>query len=75
MGGAHSLENRWTLGVGMATCAGKRSVGDPKLGGQTKSNRGAAGNKWSRILEFGTPYKRPFYSSGRQSVELVMMMK
>ncbi|CAH2253883.1 jg22190 [Pararge aegeria aegeria] len=52
------------------------ALGDPKPGRQTTSSesRGAAGYKRSKIVEFGTPYKRPISSSGRQSVDLMMMM-
>ncbi|CAH2227491.1 jg9312 [Pararge aegeria aegeria] len=46
---------------------GKRWV-DPQPGGQMTSSesRVAAGYKRPRIVEFGTPYKRPMSSSGRQ---------
>ncbi|CAH2268020.1 jg10209 [Pararge aegeria aegeria] len=49
---------------------------DPQPGGRTTSSesRQAAGYKRPRIVEFETPYKRPMSSSGRQSVDLMMMM-
>ncbi|CAH2233760.1 jg3622 [Pararge aegeria aegeria] len=80
MGGAHSSENRWTLGFQGVRVANPAPVSaalvDPQPGGQTISNesRGAAGYKQPRIVEFGTPYKKPMSSSGRQSVDLMMMM-
>ncbi|CAH2220816.1 jg21829 [Pararge aegeria aegeria] len=63
MCGAHSSENRWTLGFlrcwnGNPTPANEDLV-DPQSGGQTTSNesRGAAGYKRPRIVEFGTLQK------------------
>ncbi|CAH2218440.1 jg4419 [Pararge aegeria aegeria] len=55
---------------------GKRSVGRPQPGGQTTSSesRGAAGYKRPRIVELGSPYKRPMSSSGRESVDLMIML-
>ncbi|CAH2267585.1 jg11874 [Pararge aegeria aegeria] len=43
---------------------------DSQPGGQTTSNesRGAAGYERPRIVKFGTAYKRPMSSNGRQSV-------
>ncbi|CAH2238580.1 jg17166 [Pararge aegeria aegeria] len=72
MGGAHtrSSENRWTLGskvVEWQPRTGKCSVGRPPT-------------RWTdyiirpRIVEFGTPHKRPMSSSGRQSVDLMNLM-
>ncbi|CAH2231303.1 jg20617 [Pararge aegeria aegeria] len=48
----------------------------PKRGGQTTSNEslGAAESKRPRNMNFGTPYKRPMSSSGRLSVDVMMMM-
>ncbi|CAH2266893.1 jg19897 [Pararge aegeria aegeria] len=66
MGGAHSSENRLTW----QPRTGKRSVGRPP----TRWSRGAVGYKWPRIVEFGMPYKIPMSSSGRQSVDLMMMI-
>ncbi|CAH2232298.1 jg21680 [Pararge aegeria aegeria] len=53
---------------------GKRSVGDPQRGGQTTlgASQVAAGSK-RHTVEFGTPYKRPMSSSGRLSVDMMMM--
>ncbi|CAH2232478.1 jg19411 [Pararge aegeria aegeria] len=36
--------------------------------------REVAGYKWPRIVEFGTPYKIPMSSSGRQPVDLVIVI-
>ncbi|CAH2235333.1 jg5902 [Pararge aegeria aegeria] len=45
---------------------------DPQPGGQTSSeSRAAAGYKWPKIVEFGTPYKISMSSSGRQSVDMM----
>ncbi|CAH2228335.1 jg1409 [Pararge aegeria aegeria] len=48
---------------------------NPQPGGQTTSNesRGAAGYNQPRIVQFGTPYKRPMSSSGRKSVDSMVM--
>ncbi|CAH2211434.1 jg18147, partial [Pararge aegeria aegeria] len=45
---------------------------DPGPSGQTTSNesREAAGYRRLRIVEIGTPCKRPMSSSGRQSVSV-----
>ncbi|CAH2210840.1 jg1875 [Pararge aegeria aegeria] len=50
---------------------------DPQPGGQTtlREPRGAAGYKRPRIVGLGTLFKRPMSSSGRQSVDLMMMNK
>ncbi|CAH2237416.1 jg11271 [Pararge aegeria aegeria] len=50
---------------------------DPQRGGQAtlSASQVAAGSKWHRTVEFGTPYKRPMSSSGRLSVDMKMMMK
>ncbi|CAH2237592.1 jg6298 [Pararge aegeria aegeria] len=50
---------------------------DPQRGGQTTlsaSPQVAVGSKRLRIVELGTPYKRPMSSSGRLSVDVMMMM-
>ncbi|CAH2242245.1 jg25179 [Pararge aegeria aegeria] len=46
---------------------------DPRRGGRTTlgASQVAVGFK---PLEFGTPYKRPMSSSGRLSVDMMMMM-
>ncbi|CAH2266215.1 jg17801 [Pararge aegeria aegeria] len=59
MGGAHSLEKRWTLGfqgAGMATPQVNAAMVGPQRGGQTTSNDtlGAAGNKRPRTVESPT---------------------
>ncbi|CAH2238511.1 jg6205 [Pararge aegeria aegeria] len=48
----------------------------PQRGGQTRlsASQVAAGSKRLRTLEVGTPYKRPMSSSGRLSVDVMMMM-
>ncbi|CAH2267068.1 jg8332 [Pararge aegeria aegeria] len=48
----------------------------PQLGGQTTLNASqvTAGSKRLRTVELGTPYKRPMSSSGRLSVDVMMMM-
>ncbi|CAH2207771.1 jg3037 [Pararge aegeria aegeria] len=53
---------------------GKRSVGRPQRGGQTtlSASQVAAGSKRLRIMELGTPYKRPMSSSGRLSVDVIL---
>ncbi|CAH2261528.1 jg20152 [Pararge aegeria aegeria] len=76
MGGAHSSENRWTLGfqgVGMDPAQVNAVLVGPQRGIQTKSSEslGAAGNKRPWTVDFGTPYKRPISSSGLQSVEVI----
>ncbi|CAH2243097.1 jg14118 [Pararge aegeria aegeria] len=52
---------------------GKRSIG---RGGHAtlSASQLAAGSKRLRTVEFGTPYKRPMSSSGRLSVDVMMMM-
>ncbi|CAH2260809.1 jg26209 [Pararge aegeria aegeria] len=54
---------------------GKRSVDRPR-GGQTTSNESmeVTGNKQSGTVDFGSLYKIPMSSSGRQSVEVMMMV-
>ncbi|CAH2268371.1 jg15825 [Pararge aegeria aegeria] len=49
---------------------------DLQTGGQTTSSdsQGVAGYKRPQIVGFGTPYKSPMSSSGRQSAVLMMMM-
>ncbi|CAH2229038.1 jg329 [Pararge aegeria aegeria] len=49
---------------------------DPRRGGRTtlSASQVAAGFKRHRNVEFGTPYKRPMSSSGRLSVDMMMMM-
>ncbi|CAH2217938.1 jg5203 [Pararge aegeria aegeria] len=49
---------------------------DPQRGGQTtlSASQVAAGCKRHRTVEFGAPYKRPMSSSGRLSVDMMMMM-
>ncbi|CAH2242738.1 jg11896 [Pararge aegeria aegeria] len=48
----------------------------PQRGGQTtlSASQVAAGSKRHRTVEFGTPYIRPLSSSGRLSVDMMMMM-
>ncbi|CAH2243548.1 jg1595 [Pararge aegeria aegeria] len=66
IGGAHSSENRLTLGFQLPRCWSgnpapiNAALVDPQPGGQTTSSesRGAAGYKRLRIVEFGSPYKR-----------------
>ncbi|CAH2268932.1 jg6959 [Pararge aegeria aegeria] len=43
--------------------------------GQTtlSASQVAAGSKQHRTVEFETPYKRPMFSSGRLSVDVMMM--
>ncbi|CAH2269950.1 jg24544 [Pararge aegeria aegeria] len=49
---------------------------DPQRGGQTtlSASQVAAGSKRHRTVEFGTHYKRPISSSGRLSVDMMIMM-
>ncbi|CAH2241351.1 jg15551 [Pararge aegeria aegeria] len=49
---------------------------DPQRGGQTtlSVSQVAAGSKRLRTVELGSPYKRPMSSSGRLSVDMMMMM-
>ncbi|CAH2244621.1 jg3850 [Pararge aegeria aegeria] len=49
---------------------------DPRRGGRTTlgASQVAAGSKRHKTVEFGTPYKRPMSSSGRLSVDLMVMM-
>ncbi|CAH2264762.1 jg19169 [Pararge aegeria aegeria] len=75
---AHSSENRWTSesqGNGMATV--NAALVDLQRSRQTASNesRGAVGHKRHKIVDFRTPYKRPTPSSGRKSIEVMMMTK
>ncbi|CAH2267850.1 jg12927 [Pararge aegeria aegeria] len=46
----------------------------PRRGGQMTLNvpHGAAGTKRHKTVEFGTPTKKPLYTSGRQSVDMIM---
>ncbi|CAH2229238.1 jg6745 [Pararge aegeria aegeria] len=83
MGGAHSFDNGWTLGsqgVGKVTkhrpVLVSAALVDPQRGGQTtlSASQVAVGSKRLRIVELGTPYKRPMSSSGRLSV-YVMIVK
>ncbi|CAH2248504.1 jg18535 [Pararge aegeria aegeria] len=48
---------------------------DPRRGGRTTlgASQVAAGFKLHKTLEFGTPYERPMSSSGRLSVDMMMM--
>ncbi|CAH2232069.1 jg9417 [Pararge aegeria aegeria] len=48
----------------------------PQRGGQTtlSASQVAAGSKRLRTVELGTPYKRPMSSSGRLSVDVMLMM-
>ncbi|CAH2237939.1 jg4633 [Pararge aegeria aegeria] len=50
---------------------------DPQRGGQTtlSASQVAVGSKRLRIVELGTPYKRPMSSSGRLSVDVMMINK
>ncbi|CAH2251644.1 jg2302 [Pararge aegeria aegeria] len=47
---------------------------DPQRGGQTtlSASQVAVGSKRLRIVELGTPYKRPMSSSGRLSVDVMI---
>ncbi|CAH2236328.1 jg10710 [Pararge aegeria aegeria] len=47
----------------------------PQRGGQTtlSASQVAAGSKRLRTVELGTPYRRPMSSSGRLSVDVMMM--
>ncbi|CAH2215592.1 jg9569 [Pararge aegeria aegeria] len=47
---------------------------DPQRGGQTtlSASQVAVGSKQLRIVELGTPYKRPMSSSGRLSVDVMI---
>ncbi|CAH2233311.1 jg6233 [Pararge aegeria aegeria] len=75
---ARSTNGRWGLKVlEWRPRTGTRSVGRPQRGGQMTSGEslGAAGGKWSRTVDSGTPYKRPLSSSGRPLVEMMMMMR
>ncbi|CAH2239739.1 jg12159 [Pararge aegeria aegeria] len=80
MGRAHSSEKGWTLGSqGMPKCWNgspvlvSAALVDPQRGGQTtlSASQVAAGSKRLRIVELGTPYKRPMSSSGRLSVDVM----
>ncbi|CAH2246980.1 jg10285 [Pararge aegeria aegeria] len=77
MGRAHSSEKRWTLGCwnGSPELVSAALVG-PQRGAQTtlSASQVAAGSKRLRTVELGTPYKRPISSSGRLSVDVMMMM-
>ncbi|CAH2234109.1 jg1188 [Pararge aegeria aegeria] len=53
---------------------GKRSVGRPPTRWTDDIKPVAVGSKRLRIVELGTPYKRPMSSSGRLSVDVMMMM-
>ncbi|CAH2245005.1 jg6945 [Pararge aegeria aegeria] len=70
----------WTLGsqgAGMAApVLVSAALVDPQRGGQTtlSASQVAVGSKRLRIVELGTPYKRPMSSSGRLSVDVMMMM-
>ncbi|CAH2238046.1 jg21658 [Pararge aegeria aegeria] len=67
MDGAHGSENHGRVGEDMKVV---------QRGGQMKSNEslGAAGNERSRTVDFRTLYKGPMSSSGRQSVEVMLIM-
>ncbi|CAH2234711.1 jg4697 [Pararge aegeria aegeria] len=49
---------------------------DPRRDGRTKlgASQVAAGLKRHKTVEFGTPYKRPVSSSGRLSVDMMMIL-
>ncbi|CAH2269129.1 jg27384 [Pararge aegeria aegeria] len=47
---------------------------DPRRGGRTLgASQLAAGSKRHKTVEFGAPYKRPMSSSGRLSIDVMMM--
>ncbi|CAH2242171.1 jg22884 [Pararge aegeria aegeria] len=50
---------------------------EPQRGGQTtlSASQVAVGSKRLRIVELGTPYKRPMSSSGRLSVDVMMKLR
>ncbi|CAH2227602.1 jg26452 [Pararge aegeria aegeria] len=79
MGGAHSSENRWTLGVLRCWNGGPAPVNaalvGAQRGGQMTSGEslGAAGGKRLGTVYCGTPYKRPMSSSGRRLVGMMMV--
>ncbi|CAH2244824.1 jg16103 [Pararge aegeria aegeria] len=67
MGRAHSSEKGWTLG----------SQGAGMAASYWSTQRWSTPNEVDRrlrIVERGTPYKRPMSSSGRLSVDVMMMM-
>ncbi|CAH2240790.1 jg2490 [Pararge aegeria aegeria] len=79
MGGA---QEGWTLGWSPRCWNGSPALAnaalvDPRRGGRTTlgASQVAAGFKRHKTVEFGTPYKRPMSSSGRLSVDMMMMMK
>ncbi|CAH2265675.1 jg4925 [Pararge aegeria aegeria] len=74
VGGAHSSEKSWTLGVPRcssndspalvnAALVGLQRVGQTIL----SASQVAAGSKRHKTVEYGTPYKRPMSSSGHRS--------
>ncbi|CAH2238421.1 jg21125 [Pararge aegeria aegeria] len=78
MGGAHSSEEGWTLGsqgAGMTAALVNAALVDPRRGGGTTlgASQVAAGFKLHKTVEYGTPYKRPMSSSGRLSVDMIMI--
>ncbi|CAH2234486.1 jg1628 [Pararge aegeria aegeria] len=81
MGRAHSSEKGWTLGgpkvLEWQHRTGKRSVHKLQRGGKTilSASQVAAGSKRHKTVGFGTPYRRPMFSSGRLSVDMMMMME
>ncbi|CAH2240667.1 jg8051 [Pararge aegeria aegeria] len=67
------------VGVPRSGMAVSAALVDPQRGGQmtlSASQVAAAGSlKRHRTVDFGTPYERPMSSSGRLSVDMMMMMK
>ncbi|CAH2233983.1 jg7863 [Pararge aegeria aegeria] len=69
------------MDVGVPTCWNgspelvSAALVHPQRGGQTtlRASQVAAGSKRHRTLEFGTPFKRPLSSSGRLSVDMMMI--
>ncbi|CAH2267253.1 jg14721 [Pararge aegeria aegeria] len=88
MGRAHSSEKGWTLGSQGAEMAAPHwcwngspapvsaALVDAQIDEQStlSASQVAAGSKRQKTLEFGTPYKRPMSSSGRISVDMIMVM-
>ncbi|CAH2247269.1 jg15458 [Pararge aegeria aegeria] len=84
MGRAHSSEKMdiTKMDVGVPRCWNgspelvSAALVDPQRGGQTtlSASQVAAGSKRHRTVEFGTSYKRPMSSSGRLSIDMMMMI-
>ncbi|CAH2235285.1 jg8272 [Pararge aegeria aegeria] len=74
---ARRTDRRWGLKVEWRPHTCKRSVGRPPTR-WTDDIRRVAGSRWrqaaQRSVDCGTLYKRPMSSSGRQLVEMMIMM-